>query len=669
MITRRGMVNGMALVAGALGAGYAARARAGTPVAVRLADLPGVGPSPQPVWVEGQGWFVSVPATGSPDGVVRIAGSDGTEWLRSDYRGTVHPQWFVSEDDAGDDARAIQRACDFAAAERTAQVDLGNAVYRCRSRLEVDPTRTAIVGAGALLDFAEFKGAAANEDVLRLDSSVLNGGWQRDGTALVHVNGAETEMKHFLALAEEGRYRVDLAYSRLEGTNNLPFCRLRLTTPDGELIGRHTSVAAGRYAFEVTGPHPVVRLTLESDADVRLESLTITRHGRRECILVRSSEDSGRSGHKWLEGVTIAGPGEGTLLHGIRFETEHETRSSRIDMRNVVIEGFDTGMVFSHRSYLCRFYGVRCVSRVAVQFLGSSEDAGEGNAFFGCILGGGEIGIVNNGAEVMLNSTSVNFCKQVFVGSGTLTMQSCHIETHRPTEPAQPLFDIAGGHVSVSGGVFLVSGQGFEEGNQCDHIFELRSRAATATMAEVTCYNLRSRTGALGGGPGRLETVRLRGWRPRHIAPIVQFDRARNLLGAAPFDFRRSDAIEGSLSALPMEGETLLIAAEVSHLWLCGRAQPGVEIGVSLEARCAIEADIDLQVFALDGEKRLALDRPWLTRFGPDWRLYQNSTFDAHPAASTDGRMPEGFGQLALLLDLSRAEAPVELRGPFMSAG
>jgi hypothetical protein len=669
MPNRRSLIRGLALLGGAVGLASGRPASANPGGSARLENLYNLPPTPNPVWVEDQGFFAAVPRAGEPDGVVRIAGPGDWDWLRVGFSGTVRPQWFARGGDGGDDALAIQRACDYTASGRTGEVDLGNLRYKCRSRIEIDPTRTAIVGSGALLDFSDYRPPAAGDRVVAtLDSVLPDGDWERDGAALVHSDGPETGLKYFVTLPEKGRYRVDVRYGRIEGSGQLPFSRLSLSTSDGTLLARHTSTAAGRYIFEFVAEQPVARLTLESDADVRLEALTVTWIGQRECILVRSLEDSPRSGHKWMEGVEIAGPGGDTILDGIRFETLHEVRSSRIEMRNVNLHGFDTGMVFSHRSYMCRFYGVRCVSRVSAHFLGAVRDAGESLSFYGCILGGGETAILNNGVEVIVTASSLNFCRQVFVGTGTLTLQGCHIELHRPTD-ARPFFDIGGGHTMISGGVFLISGHEFELGNQCEHIFALRSKRASALMSDVTCYNLRTQSNALAGGAGRLETVRLAGGRPRHVAPIVQFLPERNLFGPVPWDIRQSEGIDGKLVPLAMEGDTLRVEPTLDHLWLVGLSQRGAELGLAFEARAEDEAELEIRIFGLRGEERLQLDRRWLAFFEHEWRHYARSTGESHGSAQTDGRAPDGYDRIAVHLDLSRVSKPMEIRHPFLSAG
>ncbi|WP_157764701.1 hypothetical protein [Rhodobacter sp. CZR27] len=667
MTTRREMV-GLALLAGAAGAaGSPASARAQEGQRVSLADLPDLPAERSPVWVEGQGWFSAEPADDrAPDGVLRISGPGLQHWRRDGAPGVLRPEWFADPKDDGDEALAIQRACDFAALNGPFAIDLGARRHACRSRLVLDPTRVALRGVGAVLDFSAMPAPQVRPPVVTLDTIWPDKNWSTEGKALVHADGQRDRLTRPLALPEAGRYRVSLAISRLTGTGQTPFLQVALTTEDNRRLGGITAIAPGRYSFEVEGGEAAALLTLESDARLRLESLEVEWQGWRECVLIQSTEQSPQYGHKWIEGVEFAGPGNGTLLHGLRFETRVATRSSRLDMHGVVVRGFHTGMVFSHRSYLVRGYSLRCISEIGMHFLGGAEDAGELFSFYGSIIGGARIALLNQGAEVFLDGTSVNFVDQIMTGSGMLTLQGCHLEINRPKRPDRPPFELSRGSVTISGGTFLVTGAGFEEGNECDVIFRLHSRAATAMMRDVTVYNLRTRSGALADGPGRLDTDRLRGGRPRHVAPIVQFDASRNLLGPLPHDSRTSNSRTGAFQRHPLGRDGFKAGPDYRFVWLCGRARPGAELGAAFEIRADQPGRVVARIEAVHGESRAAIGSDWPLEVTTDWTTFRASTADTHPAAAMDGRMPEGWEQVALMFDLSGHKGTVEVRSVFL---
>ncbi|WP_145111622.1 hypothetical protein [Cereibacter sediminicola] len=670
MTTRREMVSGLALLAGAAGvAGCPASARAQDSLRVTLADLPDLPAERSPVWVEGQGWFTAGPADQrKPDGVLRFPGPDGQDWRREAAPAVLRPHWFVETSDHGDDALAIQRALDFAASNGPFVLDLGSQRYLCRSRLVLDPTRVALRGVGAVLDFSSMTPPEVRPPVVTINTLWPDDNWSTEGKALLHEDGRRDLLERPLALPEAGRYRVSFAVSQLTGTGPVPFLKVMLAGLGGRPLGSTTVTAPGRYSFEVEGGESAAVLTLESDAKLRLERLEVDWQGWRECVLVRSTADSPQYGHKWIEGIEFAGPGEGTLLHGLRFETKVVGRSSRLDMQGVTVRGFHTGMIFSHRSYLVRGYGLRCLSEIGMHFLGGSEDAGELFSFYGSIIGGARIALLNQGAEVYLDGTSVNFVDQIMAGSGTLTLHGCHLEINRPKQPERPLFDLSRGSVTLNGGTFLVTGAGFEEGNQCDVIFHLRSREATAAMRDVTVYNLRTRSGALASGPGRLDTERLRGSRPRHVAPIVQFDSGRNLLGPLPIDSRTSDSRTGTFKRHPLDRNGFKATPGYRFIWLCGRARPGCEIGAAFRIRGGRPGRVLARLEAVRGEKRAPIGSDWAVELSSDWKRFSASTMDTHPSAAMDGRMPEGWEHVALMFDLSGYEDAVEVEDVFLSA-
>ncbi len=610
-----------------------------------------------------------MPADAEPDGIIRLRGKDGQHWVRAEFPGTLRPHWFVEAGDGADEALAIQRAFDYAARFGSFAVELGARRYRCLSALKIDPTCVILHGVGAVLDFSTMPEPPARAPAVDLEEIQPGKGWRREGGALAHSDGTEDTLTHFFTMQDEGRYRVSVFLSALSGTQQHPFARISITASDRSILGSITVSSAGYHDFEVDGAQPAARLIITSNADLQIDTLRVEWHGRRECILVQCSEDSRQYGHKGMEGIEIVGPGEGTLLHGIRFETRVPTRSSRLDMRDLVVTGFQTGILFSHRSYLVHGYNVRSVCDIALHFVGGVEDAGELISFFGCIFGGGGIGILNNNAEVMLFGTSIDFVEQVFVGSGRLALQGCHLEINRPKNIERPPIDLGQGNIALDGGSFGITGHDFDAGNQCQHIFLLRSRDATASMREITVYNLRSQSGALAGGPGRLETSNMRGnSRPRYMAPIVQFAEGRNMLGPAPFDLRASSSPAEPFERFPTEESTFKVSPMFRHVGIFGLARPGAEVGAAFRIRSDVAGTILVTIQASDGDTQISVGETWTIEVEETWTNYMNNTGDTHPRAVLDGRMPDGYDEVGLLFDLSGFEGTVEVADCFLCA-
>ena len=670
-MSRRGLIRAGWLTAAGLGAVFAGR-RAHGDIAVqprRLDDLARLQPGPTPLHVPGQGWFAAAPADGTePDGILRLPGPDGSFWQRLDFDGIVDPAWFATDADGDDDAPMIQRAADHAERYGPFAIGLGSRRYMCMTALTIDPTRVALQGTGAILDFSRRPEPVVTAPLASLSDIAPDLGWTRQQGILSRDAGPATTLIHFLSLPDAGRYRIAFTVGALRGDVDYPSVTVSLSGARREAVSGVTAIASGTYMFEVEGPLTAARLTIETAAAVTIDSLTVTAQDRRECILIRATQDSPQYGHKWMSGIDVKGPGHGTALDGLRFETLIEAQSSRLALRDVTVRGFQTGLVLSHRSYLIHATGLRCACDIGLHVLGGLQDAGELISLYASVIDGGRIAILNEGAEITLFGTAIDFVDQVVVGSGRVTLQGCHLEVNRPKAADMPLIDLSWGDVTLIGGSFGVTGAGFDDGNQCDYIFHLRARAATALMRDVQIYNLRSQSGALAGGPGRLDVERVVGRRRRHMAPIVQFDPARNLLGPMPLDLRTSAAADGTFERFPTDAQSFKVSAAYRYVWLVGRTGPGVELGAAFQVRSDTPGTITAQLQALDGDRRVPIGDAWPVTVTADWQTYRNNSGDTHPSASTDGRMPSGCSEVALMLDLSSLTGTVEVADIFLSA-
>ena len=615
----------------------------------------------------GQGWFEPATADRPADGIVRIAGREGSQWRRVD-RDALRPEWFATATDAADEAILIQRACDHAARFDLGAVTLGARRWDCRSRITLDPTSTILRGDGAVLDFGALPLPPPSDPLVTLVDLPEAPGWTHDLGVLRSAYGEADALQLPLSLDRPGRFRISFLLAALSGWQDYPALFVTVEDGQGTSQGGVTAIAPGLYSFEVPGNIGDARLTLRADASVRIDSLEVTEQGNREALLIAATADSPQYGHKWMEGFDIVGPGRDSGLHGVRFQTLNESKSSRLMMRDITIRDFDTGLVFSDRAYLVRGDNLRIACDTGLHFLGGSRDAGEMLSLTDSVIDGGAVALRSNGAEFVLSATSIDFVEQVFVGSGHVTLQGCHLELKRPTAPERPPFDLAQGHVDMRGGTFLITGDDFEAGNQCDHIFELRSRGATAAMDNVMIYNLRSQSGALAGGPGRLDVSRMRGRRPRHMAPLVQQVPERNLLGPLPLAVFTSDMAQGRLSPLVTEGQIIRAEPDLRHLWLVGHAPAGAEIGLSLDIRADSDGTVEATLQGIRGDERLSFGDSWQISVTTSWANYRNNIGDTHPSATFEGRMPDGCDAIALYLDLSALIDPVEIDEVFLCA-
>jgi hypothetical protein len=490
------------------------------------------------------------------DGAVRVASERVLtgQWLREDYAsGRVRPQWFGAMQTARDHSVLIQSAIDFVEAEGRGVVDLGNRQYKCFARIVVDPTQCSLVGNSAVLDFSGRRAPPTTTGSIltlgRLGDPVgwtarPNGAgqWQYLNGALAYTwaDGDRSVVTRSASFRQLGRYRLSVTLSDLRDDRVGPAVTVsfkRVGLPDvavrtTERIGEFTS----EFEWPFDGPGDI---EVRANASCRIERLSVDPVGETECILVRTKGSSPQYSHasQSISGIRIVGPDRDnarpTPSEGILFATTAPAKSSRISVRNVEISGCVVGCKFLDRAYLIQFHDVRFNARTGVEFISGASDAGENIAFFGCTFDASNVPIRNAGADIYAYGCSFDYTRQFYVGGGLFHSFGCHYETGRPKEPAQYPFEIHSGDVYLSGGVLMISGIEFDLGNKCDYIFWLENRSSRVFIENVSCWNLRSASGFLAGGKGRIYAERILGIGNKQVAHLTKRDDVHNLLGPA----------------------------------------------------------------------------------------------------------------------------------------
>lgn len=232
---------GLGLAAGAAGSKVGAQVAPAPPT---LSDLAERSAQQSPVHLPGQGWFEAAPANGEPDGIMRIAGPEGTHWSRLD-RDALRPEWFGGQDDPPDDARLIQRACDHAAQFGLGAVTLGARRWNCLSRIVVDPTATILRGDGATLDFSGLSPSVETEPLATLQDLPEAAGWTHDLGVLRSAYGEADPLQLPLSLNRPGRFRVTFLLAALSGWQDFPALFVEIEDTQGKRQGGVTAVAPG----------------------------------------------------------------------------------------------------------------------------------------------------------------------------------------------------------------------------------------------------------------------------------------------------------------------------------------------------------------------------------------------------------------------------------------
>jgi hypothetical protein len=541
---------------------------------------------------------------------------------------------------------------------------------------------------------------------LEILRSAASGAWSASGNVLKHQRARPTELAVPLPLKEGRRYRVSCKISELQGDPSIPFLRLQIFGDGARPITSCVTSAPDHIVLDFEWPAAVSgRLALSSNSDVSMTAFELRLLGTPECLLVEATAETPQYGHKWLEGFRLHGPAQkrpATKLHGIRFETRQPTKASRTTVRSVTVDGFETAVVLSHRAYLIQFFGARLVSRVGVHFLHGTEDAGENISFFGCNLGGGQIGIWNGGAEINMFGTSINFAEQMYCGRGILNAQGCRFETHRTKRRDQYLFDVSEGQVAIDGGFLMISGRDFAAGNSADYIVYTRSRYARFMISNAYCYNLRTKTDVFAGGPGRFYSRNLLGGATKHLAALPKHDDGHNIFGPASalsaaamgIDFcvlggeraGRLEAANGALSLLPNEGGKPGRLALTKHaeagaqleLWLLAPCHPGAQVGWSVDAALKGRPgrrDVSIGIMFLQVVGRDEHSGPVIGSATPaqrrepvdiaaedGWLVLRGSTMNTRVADPTDGAAPSFTTHMAIRVDATKLERGDELR-------
>ncbi len=254
-----------------------------------------------------------------------------------------------------------------------------------------------------------------------------------------------------------------------------------------------------------------------------------------------------------IEGLSLRGTGDKSTAAAILFRADQPGLSSRISLYNINITGFQDGLRFEDRAYLIQVYSTAisgCVNSIMVP--PSLQDAGENMAFFGCTLSAGGVAVRNQaGFEFNFFGTSFDFTDQWYVGDGAANFHGCHFETAKPLRPA-PLFDVEGdGILNFHGGTIMVSGNDFDPSPKNAAVFHLAGARSRAVLSETSVYNLRSSSGAMGTGAGRLITRNLNGGAVKEIDAVPMNASKSDLFGRGGEFLDSTMRIEADLTSDP----------------------------------------------------------------------------------------------------------------------
>lgn len=297
------------------------------------------------------------------------------------------------------------------------------------------------------------------------------------------------------------------------------------------------SNSASDYAPGVTVTHRFVLtaadpyLCIQSNASISVAACSVKVVPSNTGLLLRSTP-AGQAVHdstwRHWENLLLINSTASVHAIGAEFDTQVAGYTSRCTWDNVTVSGgWGRAMLWGNRAYLMNFKNCRAIgSEVCIETVVGAADAGENIRWDGGNIGGSKIGILNRAGFAIRFNSSIDFCRQWYVGAGGFMMHGGWLETNAPTEVGYPLIDVTGGHVALRDTLIQVDGSTVP-------VLATPFRVAKGGWLDIEAshpYNLHGTTGALCEGEGRF-TFRGRGGASKEIDPITKRDAAHNLFG------------------------------------------------------------------------------------------------------------------------------------------
>jgi hypothetical protein len=502
-------------------------------------------------------------------------GGGGTTATPNSVLGYYTPEMFgaVGNNPSTDDWAGLQAAFDAATSAGGGTVFYNpEKAYYSSKTVSFDPSRIALIASSAALDFSLktfINPASSPEKVLNGDFNFATN-WSNSANtnntitygantvsapaAAGSVIGLYSEFGQQIAVTAGKTYRVILNVVSITtitvGINTSRDITISFR-PSG--IGAGGSGGTGRTAkntdneytssktwvWDIVTPYTNPYLTIQSNCGFEIEKISIKELPDNTCLLVRTPASGNQRGHNYhdIHNVKIRGNTSYTdYVDGVVFDTPTDGFSSRLNTFGIDVSGgVGRGLVFQNRAYLMNFHSPRIVTSVAsVDTLEGAADAGENIAFFGGNLGGGKVGIRNRGMAIRLYSTSIDFTKQFYVGTGDLEIHGGWNETNQHTSAdalasdwadTQYRYDVTGGTVKLFGGYTQIDGSTTP---QAEAIFRI-AKNATVDLVNHNAYNLHTTSGAMAVGEGRI-SASFRGGVNKELEPVLMRNQGSRVL-------------------------------------------------------------------------------------------------------------------------------------------
>lgn len=213
--------------------------------------------------------------------------------------------------------------------------------------------------------------------------------------------------------------------------------------------------------------------------------------------------------NKWIRGLWLRGPGSKDN-ESLAFNFDSERSNVRgLNMENVEIRGFNTGLRFNNNAYLLTFTNVHVWSYdVGLIMPSGGNNYGENIRFIASTFGSGRRAVSSNNpnGDLAFIGCSFDFMEELaVVNAGQVSFETCHIEM-RGKDISTPILRTGANRagILVHGGRFTIhSGRA-----QTEHLFNTSHEewGYGIRLSDVELFGITCLSRVLCGGSGHLYT-------------------------------------------------------------------------------------------------------------------------------------------------------------------
>lgn len=228
----------------------------------------------------------------------------------------------------------------------------------------------------------------------------------------------------------------------------------------------------------------------------------------RNCAIVATRDGSPEHYPRMIPmgGFRIIGPGFSTPVTAIWWNSFENTDGTVLNLREVQVEDFGTGLLFQNGAYLTEFWDVTVLGcTLCMSFPPGSFNAGENYRFYGGAFSNSGCILDNSGAaEFSFYGTTLDYSDEIIRNNtGRVDIIGVHMEMQGSSSMDKPLYHCKGsGSINVYGGMFLGAGNA---ANYKGTPIYLEDNLSVMSMRGTQVYNLTGPDDKAVRGPGQFK--------------------------------------------------------------------------------------------------------------------------------------------------------------------